>query len=201
MFYDMLIKIYKKENNQVFKSKDKHWRQKHDYKNLKDLNYQPNEIQPDQPQQPDQSILPTWVKATKSRFNEMQSIITEAKKSGLVTITNIKRITLSDAEKLFEGIISEKINKNEATKMYNDIIDGANAINRLNPTKNRMKMINIFKQLEEIFIIARKTIFLKSWNTMECLKRPSRYNLFINFLAENNTVFLITEKLKTRTLQ
>ena len=52
MLYDVLIKIYKKENNQVFKSKDKHWKQKHNYKNLKDLNYQPVQIQPDQPQQP-----------------------------------------------------------------------------------------------------------------------------------------------------
>ena len=107
----MLIKIYRKEYNQVFKSKDEDWRQKHDYKNLKDLNYQPDQIQPSQPQQPDQSRLPTWVKATKNRFNEMQSIITEAKNSGLVTTISKKRITLSDAEKLFEGIISGKINK------------------------------------------------------------------------------------------
>ena len=85
--------------------------------------------------------------------------------------------------------------------MYNDIVDGANAINRLHPTKNRMKMINIFKQLEEIIITARKTIFLTSWNVMESLKRPSKYNLSINFLAEKNTVFSITEKFKTRTLR
>ena len=78
VLYDMLIKIYRKEYNQVFKSKDENWRQKHDYKNLKDLNYQPDQIQPGQPQQSDQSRLPTWVKATKSRFNEIQSIITEA---------------------------------------------------------------------------------------------------------------------------
>ena len=120
--------------------------EKHDYKNLKDLDYQPD--QPQQPGQPQQlhkkwsfplrissvnmtklhfpadlvtlteeilngklhflcseqsgqSILPTRVKATKSRFNEIQSIITEAKKSGLVTKINKKRITLSDAKKLF----------------------------------------------------------------------------------------------------
>ena len=62
-------------------------------------------------------------------------MITEAKKSGLVTKINKKRITLSDAKKLFQGIISGKINKDEARKMHNDIADDANAKNRLNPTK------------------------------------------------------------------
>ena len=36
--------------------------------------------------------------------------------------------------------------------MYNDIPDDGNAMNRLNSTKSRIKMINIFKQLEEIFM-------------------------------------------------
>ena len=49
MLYDVLVRIYKKEYNQVFKSKDEEWRQKHYHKNLKDLDYQP-----DRPQQSDQ---------------------------------------------------------------------------------------------------------------------------------------------------
>ena len=36
LLYNGLINIYKKEYDQVFESKDKGWKQKHDYKNLKD---------------------------------------------------------------------------------------------------------------------------------------------------------------------
>ena len=95
---------------------DEDWRQEHDFKN--------------QPQQSDHSILPTLVKAAKSRFNEIQSIITEAKKIRLVTTINKKFITLNDGEKLLESIISGKNYKSEAREMYNDIADGANAMNR-----------------------------------------------------------------------
>ena len=45
VLYDELIKIYKKEYGQIFKSKDKEWKLKHDYKNLIDLDYQPNQPQ------------------------------------------------------------------------------------------------------------------------------------------------------------
>ena len=48
---------------------------------------------------------------------------------------------------------------------------------------------------------ARKTIFLRSWNIIESSKRPRKYHLSINFLAEKNTVFPITEKFKTNTSQ
>ena len=50
-------------------------------------------------------------------------------------------------------------------------------------------------------ITAQKTIFSKSWNIMESSKRPSKYHLSINFLAEKKAVFPITEKFKTRTSQ
>ena len=49
MLHNKLVDIYKKEYNHDFESKNENWRQKHDYKNLKALGYQP-----DQPQQPDQ---------------------------------------------------------------------------------------------------------------------------------------------------
>ena len=42
--YNGLIDIYEKENNQDFESKDEDWRLKHNYKNLKDLDYQPDQI-------------------------------------------------------------------------------------------------------------------------------------------------------------
>ena len=60
--YDELIDIYEKEYDQVFESKDEDWRKKHDYKNLKDLDYQPDKKdeskQPHQWQQSNQLMLP-----------------------------------------------------------------------------------------------------------------------------------------------
>ena len=51
------------------------------------------------------------------------------------------------------------------------------------------------------FNTARKTIFSRSWNIMESSKRPSKYHLSTNFLAEKKTVFPISKKFKTRTFQ
>ena len=94
-------------------------------------------------------MLPTWVKA-KSRFNEIQSLITKAKESGLSTKTSNKKITMDNAEKLAEGIAGEKINKNEAKDIYNTIADEANAIiNSSRSTKSREKMVYIFRQLKD----------------------------------------------------
>ena len=45
------------------------------------------------------------------------------------------------------------------------------------------------------------TYFLSSGNIMESPKRPSKYHLSIDFLAEKKTAFPITEKFKTRTFQ
>ena len=39
LLYDKLVDIYKKEYDQTSESKDEGWRLKHDYKNLKDLDY------------------------------------------------------------------------------------------------------------------------------------------------------------------
>ena len=72
MLYKGLIDVYKKKYVQIFKSKDNDWRLKHDYKNLKDLDYQPDQLQqPNQLRQPDQlqQPIPKWVKVTKSRFD------------------------------------------------------------------------------------------------------------------------------------
>ena len=44
---------------------------------------------------------------------------------------------------------------------------------------------------------ARKTIFAKFWNIMESSKRPTKYHILINFLAEKKTMFLINEKFST----
>ena len=81
-------------------------------------------------------MLPTWVKVTTCRFNEIRSMITKGNESGLVTTIGKKRITLSGTKKLVDDIISGKINKSDARKIYNDIADGVNARIALNATKN-----------------------------------------------------------------
>ena len=80
---------------------------------------------------------------TKSGFNEIRSVITKGNESGLMTAIG-KKITLSDTKKLVEGIINGKIYKSEARKMYNDIPKNVNATNKLNATKNRIKMMDNF---------------------------------------------------------
>ena len=56
----------------------------------------------------------------------------------------------------------------------------------------------LLKDLFEILIsTARKTVYAKCWNIMESSKRPSKYYLSVNFLAEKKNILPITEKLKT----
>ena len=51
---------------------------------MKDLDYQSDDLQPDETK-PDQLRLPKWVKVSKERFNEILSIVTEAKNNKLKT--------------------------------------------------------------------------------------------------------------------
>ena len=62
LLYDRLIDMYKKEYSQVFESKDEAWRKKHDYKNLKDLNYQADKADEEEKDETDQH-LPPWIKS------------------------------------------------------------------------------------------------------------------------------------------
>ena len=79
LLHDELIRIYKKEYDQVFENKNKKWRLKNDHDNLKDLNYQPDQSQPDQ------IVLRKLVKVSKERSNEILDTVTEAKKNKLNT--------------------------------------------------------------------------------------------------------------------
>ena len=63
--HNELVFIYEEEYDQALKSKDQVRRQRYIYKNLMDLNYQPDQWQqsdqlqqPNQSQQPDQSVPP-----------------------------------------------------------------------------------------------------------------------------------------------
>ena len=96
--------------------------------------------------------MPPWLKVPKSRFNEIKDVITRANESKLMTRLEETNITLKNAEKLLESMISGKINKKKARDMYNDIAEDVNKLNKLKPTESTKKILPIFKQLEEIFM-------------------------------------------------
>ena len=72
--------MYKKEYEQVFETKNDEWRKKHDYKNLKDFGYQADKVnkvdvtEKEDKDETDQE-LPPWIKAAKSRLNEIKDVI------------------------------------------------------------------------------------------------------------------------------
>ena len=149
------IAVNMKEFEQVFENKDENWRKKHDYESLKDFSYQVDEVNKanvtEKEDETDQELSP-WIKVSKSRFNEIKDVITRANESKLVTRLEGRNITLKNAEKLLEDIISGKINKKKARGMYNDIAEDVNKLNKLKPTESIKKMLPIFWQLEEIFM-------------------------------------------------
>ena len=90
----------------------------------------------------DKLKLPSWVKASKKRFNEILSIITEGKNNGLIADLDGEEITLDKAESLLKGISSKKINRHEFREKYNDIVDNVEKILTKQPLKiNEQNMI------------------------------------------------------------
>ena len=68
-------------------------------------------------------MLPKWVKVSKSRFVEIQSIITEAKKNKLKVNIDGKNIMANNIEGLPEYIGRGDIRHKKAQNRYNAIID------------------------------------------------------------------------------
>ena len=99
----------------------------------------------------DKLKLPRWVKASKKRFNEILSIITEGKNNGLKADLDGEEITLAKAESWLKGISSKKINRHEFREKYNDIVDNVEKILTKQPLKiNEQNMIKILSLLKEI---------------------------------------------------
>ena len=80
-------------------------------------------------------MLPKWVKITKSRFIEIQSMVTEGKNNKLETKIVGKILRLNNAEKFLKEIASTKSNGNEAIKIYKDVMSEANLMIGLSKTK------------------------------------------------------------------
>ena len=99
-------------------------------------------------QKSDQSI-PKWVQVSEDRFNFMKLKINKNKK--LSTTIDKKSHTLNDVNELVNKIAENKIDKNNAIKEYNNLVNEAEEIAELRHTKHRQKMLEIFNYLGEIF--------------------------------------------------
>ena len=101
--------------------------------------------------EPGRLMLPKWVKVSKKRFNEILSIITEAKNNGLRINADGREITLDKAESLLNSVGSGKIDGHEFKEKYNDIVDDVEKIlNRSTLTRNQNDMVKILSLLKEI---------------------------------------------------
>ena len=99
----------------------------------------------------DKLKLPKWVKVSKKRFNEILSIIAEAKNNGLKADADGEEITLDKAESLLKDISSKKINRHEFKQKYNDIVGDIEKILTKQPfATNEENMVEILSWLQEI---------------------------------------------------
>ena len=63
---------------------------------------------------------------------------------------NNERHTLNDVNELVNKIAKQRIDKNNAIKKYNNLVNKADQIAKLRSTESRQKMLEIFNYLREI---------------------------------------------------
>ena len=120
---DQLYKNYYNAHKSDFDTDDELTEDKN-----KRLNYKQFELDDIISTKSDKLKLPKWVKVSEKRFNEILSIITEAKNNGLKVNVDGEEITLDKAESLLKGIGSKKRNRHEFKEKYNDIVDDVDKI-------------------------------------------------------------------------
>ena len=99
----------------------------------------------------DKLKLPKWVKVSEKRFNEILSIITEAKNNGLKANVDGEEITLDKAESLLKEISSKKMDRLEIKEKYSDIVEDVTKIlNKQLVTTNGKNMIKMLSLLKEV---------------------------------------------------
>ena len=111
LLYNGLINIYKKEFSQFFESKDKGWKQKYDYKNLNNLEYQPDQsLQQQQPVQAKQldRELPLWIEPG-DRFHALGNRILNVTDNELKTSASDNRYNFNGMRKLIKDITDNKM--------------------------------------------------------------------------------------------
>ena len=96
-------------------------------------------------------ILPEWINVSGKRFNEILSIVTEAKNEWLRTNIAGREITLDNAESLLKDLGNGILDGREFKIRYNDIANDVEAIVN-NPiiTRNQEKIVKIWSMLKEI---------------------------------------------------
>ena len=96
--------MYNKEYERVFESKDKNWKKQHDYKNLKEFNYQVNKADVTEKEEDAEDKisqkLPSWIKVSKSKFNKINDEVTKNYESKLISRVGKKNITLNNEKEL-----------------------------------------------------------------------------------------------------
>ena len=91
-----------------------------------------------------------WVKASGKRFNEILSIITEAKNNGLKANVDGEEITLDKAESLLKDISLKKMDRLEIKEKYSDFVkDVKKILNKQLVTTNEKDMIKMLSLLKE----------------------------------------------------
>ena len=85
----------------------------------------------------DKLKLSKWVKASEKRFNEILSIITEAKNNGLKANVDGAEITLDKAESLLKDISSKKMNGHEFKEKIQRYCRGRNKDTKQTTTYNK----------------------------------------------------------------
>ena len=96
-------------------------------------------------------MLPKWVKVSEKRFNEILSIVTEAKNNGLKTSVDGREITLDNIGSLLKDVGSGEIDGSQYKKEYNNIVNDADVIvNKPMLTRNQEKIVKIISTLKEI---------------------------------------------------
>ena len=84
--------------------------------------------------------LPSWIKVSKSRFNEINNEVTKNDESKLMSRVGKKNITLNNPKELLKGTINKKIDRREAKKC----IDDAKELGKLRLTSSRKKNVVYF---------------------------------------------------------
>ena len=120
--YNELYYIYKDKYNEEEFNLNKKNKKNFGYKKLR-LTDNYYESEDGKASQPGGLVLPKWIKTNEKRFNEILSIVSEARNNGLKISVGGREITLDKAESLLKDTGSGKINRHEFKEKYNNIID------------------------------------------------------------------------------
>ena len=97
-------------------------------------------------------MLSKWVKVIKIRFNEIQSVVTEAKNNKLKTDVDGKEFTLGKAESLLKDIGRGKIDKSEFKDRHTNIADDVKIILKPKVTRKPERMVQSLALSKEIIV-------------------------------------------------